>query len=285
MINTSIFFADPQSDPERMAISPSKNWGDVISYMLIKYFSKSNKIAPEDVFWFDPNGVQLLKNGKILAVGSAMKFTKPNDLVWGTGVISPGTIGDIPKKVYAVRGPLSKNEMIKKGIKVPEIYGDPALLFPKIYNPSNVIRKKHKLGIIPHYIDYVDSNVIDRLKELEQQGIKIINITAGVFHFIDEILSCEKIVSSTLHGLIAADAYGIPNARIKLSNRIQGGNFKYDDYYASIHRPSLLNNINIFEPINLNTLMNLQFNCEFNLDLDLLLNNSPWMDPDNKDYF
>ena len=80
-------------DSKFVQIDPSKNWGDIISYHIIKYFSKSDKIKPEDVFWFDPKAKQVFKDGKILAIGSIMKFSKPNDVIWGTGIIDG-------KKVY-----------------------------------------------------------------------------------------------------------------------------------------------------------------------------------------
>ena len=48
---------------------------------------------------------------------------------------------------------------------------------------------------------------------------------------IDQITACDYIASSSLHGIILADAYGIPNVWIQLSNRIRGNGFKYRDYY------------------------------------------------------
>lgn len=46
------------------------------------------------------------------------------------------------------------------------------------------------------------------------------------------MLSCKCILSSSLHGLIFADALGIPNRRIVLSDEIIGGDLKFDDYYS-----------------------------------------------------
>ena len=42
------------------------------------------------------------------------------------------------------------------------------------------------------------------------------------------------ILSSSLHGLIISESYEIPNIWIKVSQNINGGYFKYNDYYESI---------------------------------------------------
>jgi len=64
----------------------------------------------------------------------------------------------------------------------------------------------------------------------------IIDILSGVKQVIDDICSCERIFSSSLHGLIAADAYGIHSTWIKFSNKIEGNDFKFYDYFESVGR-------------------------------------------------
>jgi pyruvyltransferase len=54
-------------------------------------------------------------------------------------------------------------------------------------------------------------------------------------------MSCERIVSSSLHGLVIADAYGIPNAWLNSDggaggSRPGGGEFKFYDYFASVNK-------------------------------------------------
>ena len=95
-----------------------------------------------------------------------MLFTKPNSIIWGTGCIDKGMIGEKPSKVYAVRGPLTREELLKKGIECPEVYGDPALLYPMIYNPK--VEKKYKWGIIPHYIEFESARDRKVIKNLEK---------------------------------------------------------------------------------------------------------------------
>mgnify|MGYP001769832243 CR=1 FL=1 len=55
---------------------------------------------------------------------------------------------------------------------------------------------------------------------------------------IDKILSCRHIVSSSLHGIITANAYGIPVRWIQFDTNVFGDNTKYYDHFASIGRPT-----------------------------------------------
>lgn len=136
----------------------------------------------------------------------------------------------MPRKICAVRGPKTREVLLKHGIECPAIYGDPALLLPIYYRPRT--RKKYKLGIIPHYTEL--SLLPEHL--LNSEDVYVIRIQ-GYQHwlgFVEELNACEYIVSSSLHGLILAEAYDIPNCWMELECAQQRSRFKYDDFYASI---------------------------------------------------
>lgn len=164
--------------------------------------------------------------------GSVLEHACENTIVWGTGFISKNSRLRVkPKKICAVRGPLTRSIVVSQNIPCPRVYGDPVLLMGSLYMP--IVEVKYDVGVIPHYID---KNV--PLPELftEENGVTVIDVQQDVFSFIKAVLACRVIASSSLHGLILADAYGIPSVWIKLSNNIAGGDFKFLDYFMSVFR-------------------------------------------------
>ena len=132
--------------------------------------------------------------------------------------------------MHAVRGPLSREALLKAGIECPEVYGDPALLLPRFFNPP--VSKCYEIGIVPHYIDK-GHPWVEQYKG--NPRVLIIDVESGIGSFVRAVKSCKVILSSSLHGLICADAYGIPNVWIKLSDIVLGGDFKFRDYRLSIN--------------------------------------------------
>jgi pyruvyltransferase len=184
--------------------------------MIVEHFT-GEKVEFAPVDW----------KGKWISTGSVMHAVAEGDTVWGTGLISGTHKRIMPKANYAaVRGPLTRQVC---GLEV-EVFGDPALLLPLIYRPQ--FEKKHAIGIIPHY---TDKTIIKNNHRLQSEG-HVIDIQAPWRTVIDEILSCERIISSSLHGVIAAEAYGIPASWAHWGNGIIGGEFKFQDYFMGTRR-------------------------------------------------
>ena len=244
------------------------NWGDALNPVLIEC------ISGESPIWVKkPRRRQITyKEPVYVVIGSIIaKASDKNAVIWGAGFKSTNEmVRWRPKKVCAVRGPLSRSKLHEQGIECPDIYGDPALLYPKFYNP--VINKKYELGIIPHYVDK-DNAVLDKLKDIPE--VRIIDVAIGINRFVDEICSCEKIASSSLHGIIAADAYGIPSIWLKFSDKIVGSGFKFMDYLLSVKRPyqePLVMN----EYTTLNDILKAFYPYEIDIDLNRLFDACPF---------
>lgn len=188
-----------------------KNVGDTLSPVILEHFTdhKAERVGFND------------KN-KLLMVGSFLDIVEDGDILAGVGSNNKETIiKDKNLRILSVRGPLTRNQFI--GYQVPEIYGDPALLLPLIYQPK--VHKTKKLGIIPHYIDWPLF-----------KGQDYIDISLPWKQLVDEIISCEEVVSSTLHGIVIAEAYGVPAKWAVYSDKIAGGEYKYQDYFLGTDR-------------------------------------------------
>ena len=197
------------------------NFGDLITpYLLSKHCNK-------DDYTFDFKDSDTTK---IISCGSIMRLCNKKAIVYGSGIRNRDQ--DIKTGIIKiVRGPLTRKRLLEIGCYCPPIYGDPGVLLPLYYNPT--IIKTHKLGIVPHHIHYTTINKMYN----DSADIKVINVVnKNIELVIDDILSCEKIISSSLHGLIISDAYNIPNKWVKFNNEIYGDDTKFYDYLLSVHR-------------------------------------------------
>ena len=134
-----------------------------------------------------------------------------------------------PAKFLAVRGPQTRKNLLAQGYDVPEIYGDPALLLPKYYHPK--IEKSYRLGIVPHYNDY---KTVYKMYKANPEVLVINLMTNHIEETTNLFLQCERIVSSSLHGLIISHAYQIPAVWVEFSKNLFGDGIKFQDYFESI---------------------------------------------------
>jgi pyruvyltransferase len=183
-------------------------------------------------------------------------------------------LAEAPQAVYAVRGPRTRAKLLEQGIDCPEIFGDPALLLPKFFNPS--VEKKFSVGIIPHYIDKDHPWLVTYRNDPQ---VRIIDVEGGTYQFVEEVKSCEFIVSTSLHGLICSDAYGVPCQWIDLSNRLWGGSFKFIDYFESVGR-STTEPIRPDHHMTLSQVTQLHQPYEAKINLDPLIDACPFIAPE-----
>lgn len=200
------------------------NLGDDLNFVL---FDSSGKRFVNYRQTFLKNKINYLCIGSIIE-----SYADQFSIIWGSGAMHGNAkLKHKPLKVLAVRGPLTRKYLIEQGIDCPEIYGDPALLLPRIYNKE--VLKKYKVGIIPHITDLSLKQVNDLSSDYKIIRLDKYRLWTDV---IDEIRSCEFIVSSSLHGLIISDAYNIPNIWVEFKPLNGGNRFKFFDYFASVSR-------------------------------------------------
>ncbi len=247
------------------------NWGDDINVGMIEEISDLKVLVVNRSLLY-----RIVARKTYCCIGSTLGMYKGRRMsVWGSGFISENSrMKVVPEKVYSVRGPLTRQKLLAQGIECPAVYGDPALLVSRYYRPGAT--KKYKYGIIPHYTD--EENVVIRAFG-SRDDVCIIRMS-GYRHWHDipdAVCACERIVSSSLHGLIVADSYGIPNVWIRLSDNIHGGNFKYLDYFQSVGR-------DIREPVVVGDVTKMDevlaceslFTCAEDIDFDAIVEACPF---------
>ena len=157
-----------------------------------------------------------------------------NSYIYGTGVRTDPPLEIFNKytvlNICSVRGPITKSFLEKRGFKVPEIFGDPALLLPLFYSPTIVPGLSNKIGVIPHLSNY------SKYKYIENNTLYcLINPLENWRDVINKLFSCKYIISSSLHGLICSDAYNKPNIWLDEFSLCEG-DLKFRDYFLSQSR-------------------------------------------------
>jgi Polysaccharide pyruvyl transferase len=173
----------------------------------------------------------------IYPIGSIIKFAKAGCHVWGAGSPHESDVLDPEATYCAVRGPYTHDLVLKNGGKCDAVYGDAAWFLPTIFRPD--VEKTHKTGLILHY-QHEEANLnID--PSIRQIGIRRLGYDQ-IEAFLTEMLHCERIVSTSLHGVIIAQAYGLPAMLATATEsraQVHGDGIKFKDYFASvgIHDP------------------------------------------------
>ena len=199
----------------------SNNFGDILNVDILKYFG----FTP--VFAY-PSKAEVICIGTILGI---VKY-RFSGYVLGSGIdyMCCDSIVD-STKILGVRGPLTSSSLqCSRKVTI----GDPGLLVSKIY--PNTYKVRYLLGVIPHESEKRDERLVKFARRFPDKVVIISPNNKSPKRVIKNICACKFIVSSSLHGLIVSDSYGIPSARIKLNELDENGDFKFKDYYLSFGR-------------------------------------------------
>ena len=233
---------DVVSEKNQVNIEYSKtiNVGDTLSPLIVHWMLDKKQI---------PDDKHIPKLRHLMAVGSVVGRGRFDVTLWGTGILKPSKAESIKKQskyrrydIRAVRGPQTRKVLIDAGYDCPDVYGDPAILMPFIY-PASVEKKYQTSLILHHRTEIISEGKTDQEaykllipKELVASGaLHIINPKTADFRlFIDEIVSSERIISTSLHGIILAETYGVPT--VFLNWGVADQLIKFKDWYESTDR-------------------------------------------------
>lgn len=191
----------------------SVNFGDRLADIISRQMLAMQSLSLDD---------EVIRQERLFSIGSVLHFTKTGDHIWGTG-----WNGKIPEKefkarnlkVHAVRGPLTAEFLKSRKIDVPEIYGDPALLIPHIF------KNRFKPNPEKDYVFVPNLHDLSLVSDLPN----VVSPLWGWNNVVESILKAKLVLASSLHGLIVAEAFGIPARYVRLTQTEDL--FKYKDYY------------------------------------------------------
>jgi hypothetical protein len=207
------------------------NFGDTVGPWLVQQLTGRPVINSN---WLEPQRPALFTAGSVFR-----RLTIPGHRVWGTGVIGPFTDAELerlrpnrPEAIHAVRGALSRRELTEKlGWDVPEVYGDPALLLPRYLTPASCAKTSGKVAVVPHYAHR------KLFSTVEGPRLRVVDATDGLERVVDQIANASHCISTSLHGVIVAHAYGVPWTWLRIGNqRLAGDTFKFEDFFTVLAR-------------------------------------------------
>jgi pyruvyltransferase len=205
----------------------TNNLGDSLTKVFFDFISKNHILLTKDQTY--PH---------YITIGSILGKANSNSILMGCGAMCSNTLCVIPKQILWVRGPLTRQVLLNINIDCPEKYGDPLILFPLVYSIQKDI--VYDIGIIPHSSDK-KSVKKDILKNKLMENYKVLEIDINVRQkkyydidyefFINELLSCNIIIASSLHAVIFAIIYGKKVIYTEFDHQSE---FKFIDFFESI---------------------------------------------------
>lgn len=177
-------------------------------------------------------------------------WRKPRVTVWGSGFIFPQWVGrkDLLTRrlrVAALRGARSREIMRRllgekacDWARLP--LGDPGLLFGRLL--AEPVTPRYEVGFMWHFTDApIAAYVGETLRKRYGKVCLIAPAARAPLDTLRLIAQCRTLVSSAMHGCIAADGLGIPNLPVHLSltgmMTQEACDFKWQDYYSALSYP------------------------------------------------
>jgi pyruvyltransferase len=172
-------------------------------------------------------GAGVSNKHRLLTVGSIINIAgQEGDVVWGSGIhgnhlplCTPFPRFDI----RAVRGPQTARVLRETGNDVPNVFGDPGLLVPHLWSDRELGVKRGSGGTVcvPNFYDLADAPP------------NSLNPRGNLGERVRLIASAELVLASSLHGIVIAEAYGVPAVLVASASERR---FKYEDYYGGTGR-------------------------------------------------
>jgi len=172
----------------------------------------------------------------LFGVGSVADLAAPGDVVWTSGVRTPGSSKlSTGIDARAVRGKLSR-EALRAPPTTP--LGDGALMLAFLLSRDPVLccnpRQKGRVCFLPHITQGLEDWPAVPWDTLD---VDVISPRMPWQHVVRKIIECDWLVTSSLHGVIVAETFGTPFWWVDWPP-IPEGDFKFRDYFSATREES-----------------------------------------------
>lgn len=171
----------------------------------------------------------------LVLLGSVLEWADPHSLVCGAGFVSAAARLQLsPRRLALVRGPLTAASLVRQGLAAAGelAWADPGVLVARLFASQGP--EDCAFGVIPHYVDLAEP----ALQAVAATGGLVIDPRQPLPAYLAQLQRCRVILSSSLHGLIFAHAYGKPALWLDFGDRVIGDGFKFFDYFQSLGLPT-----------------------------------------------
>ncbi|TSI13934.1 polysaccharide pyruvyl transferase family protein [Brevibacterium aurantiacum] len=210
------------------------NFGDLIGPKVMSHLTRR---AVHNTYGLPNSGSAIVSVGSIIDV-----VHRSNMHIWGTGLMNVPTrsrireLSGLDWTISAVRGHRTRTTLQDQlGWCIPNVVGDPGLLFPRVFSDSTT-PTQDAIAVIPHY---AHKTVLNR-DLVESQECLFVDVERSPEEVASDIQRSRLVISTSLHGLILAQAYGVPWLWLKVVDRhLAGQDFKFEDFFSTVDRESV----------------------------------------------
>lgn len=189
------------------------------------------RTAGSDGLWMtsNPNTAS-----KVVACGSVLPTARSHDVVAGAGGYSFQrriAFDHLRNSTIAsVRGPVTFGLLRNHAVPAPDVFVDPGLLagtlvWPELYH----VHRGNSTCVLLHGSDAKLTSAFDAF------SVEFLSVHEAPYDIAVKMQRCRLVISSSLHGLVFADAFQIRSVWLHTTETSQRP-AKFIDYFSSLHQ-------------------------------------------------
>lgn len=198
-----------------------RNFGDELSPRVVA------EVSGRRTRWADP------RSAMVTGIGSVLEHLAAVDgsgAIWGAGLRHAGSApvewaSRRPSRFLAVRGVLTRDAL---ALDASTPLGDPGLVVRALYRRST---RPRGIVVVPHFLAFKSSDARRQMAAARSLGMRVLPPSASYGRICDEVSRAELVLSSSLHGMVVADALDCPVQLVSFGRTLEPS-FKFTDYQS-----------------------------------------------------